>query len=417
VHNHALPDGWLAHAELDDHYLDLGSWYDMEIPVLCIQSDEVPLGAESTSEADTSPQTPESPPTFALRFHANYPCGEWPNYAAFEVESTSIWILQSAHFEIFDNTNNQSIYNGNNDRPFLKENECPPGDTILPPFNTRYLAANLQEPEAGTNFSAAITLCTEDNIQGECVTEVIDFVFEGQEIPFAGTWKNEPTGMTLEISETALVKRFAYQGAMREIHYTIVSYDAAEGHIDLLTERVIQAGEEVEYDWAPAQYLSYTITDDVMKMFIGPNPYPVAASGVSYTRQGAVPQEEAQPPEDEPSFEAAFAGTHPCGNWPHYAAFQIENTSSHTFESVSLIINDITNDTHIYGGSNDRGFVNTAGCPPGDSALPPNSTAQVAANIREPESGTEFEAILKLCTQDSVEGECVSQKVYFTFEE
>ncbi|MBL6966520.1 MAG: hypothetical protein ISR60_08175, partial [Anaerolineales bacterium] len=61
--------------------------------------------------------------------------------------------------------------------------------------------------------------------------------------------------------------------------------------------------------------------------------------------------------------------------------------------------------------------VEAAGCPPGESSLPPNSSAQVAANIHEPEPGTEFEAILKLCTQDAAEGECVSQKVHFTFDE
>ena len=56
-------------------------------------------------------------------------------------------------------------------------------------------------------------------------------------------------------------------------------------------------------------------------------------------------------------------------------------------------------------------------CPPDASQLLPGSAAQVAANIRIPEPGTTFEATVKLCTQDDVEGQCVSETVTFTFEE
>ncbi len=435
IHQGELPDGWLSHADLDNHSIDLGSWFGLEAPLLCYlgeergQADDV--AEQQSDDAASQNTTPETPPTFELRFVGTQPCGEWPHYAVFELESTSIWILQSALIEIYDNTNNLAVYNGSNDRPFLKEGGCPPGDTILPPFNFRYVAANIKSPEARTEFSAAITLCTEDGVEGECVTEMVDFVFEGteqasapaseDELPFVGVWENPATGAILDFSEELFVNKFAYKNGLREIYYEILAYDVDEGHLDLLTDRVLQDGAEVEYDWEPEQYLSYTITDDVMKMFIGPNPYPIAAAGVSYNRQDAEAQEEgaaeASPPAGEPSFELTFASTHPCGNWPNYAAFQVENTSAHTFESVSLIINDITNDKHVYGGSNDQGFVEPGGCPPGSSTLPPNGLAEVAANIRTPEAGTEFEATIKLCTKDGVEGDCVSHKVSFTFEE
>ena len=417
VHKHELPDGWLSHADIDDHFIDLGSWSGLDAPLLCFLGEELVQAKDQGSDSWGANTTPEAPPTFELSFYQTQPCGEYPNYAIFQIESDSIWILQSTFIEIFDNTNDKSIYSGSNDRPFLKEGDCPPGDTILPPFNTRFVAANIQSPQAGTEFSAAITLCTEEGNQGECVTEITDFVFEGQSLPFAGTWENEPTGMTLEFTDTTFVKRFSFEGAPREIFYSILAYDVEEGHLDLLTDRVLQDGEEVEFDWHPEQYLSYTITDDVMKMFIGPNPYPTAAAGVSYNRQGEAMQEDVGAPEGDPSFELEYAGTHPCGNHPNYAAFQVENTSAHTFESVSLVIDDLTNVKHVYGGSNDRGFVEEGGCPPGDSTLQPNSTAQVAATIREPEPGTEFEATIKLCTQDDVEGKCVTHKVKFTFEE
>lgn len=439
VHKGDLPEGWLSHADLQDHYLDLGSWYDLELSVLCYQSDEPAIVLESAEETEEvssedssdAPQTPESPPTFKLKYVGTRPCAEWPHYAVFEAESTSIWILQSAHFEIFDTTNNQSVYNGSNDRPFLKEGECPPGDTILPPFNTRYLAVNIQSPDAGTEFSAAITLCTEEGLEGECVTEMVDFVFDGeaqpaaqegkQELDFIGVWENPTTGAILDFTDTLFINKFSFQNAMREIHYKILAYDADEGHLDLLTEKVLQGGEQVDFDWEPEQYLSYSITGDTMKMFIGPNPYPNAQAGVSYERQGI----EVQPEEDQAnenldenaSFELEFAGTHPCGNNPIYAAFWVENTSQHTFESVSLIINDITNDKHLYGGSNDRGFVGDGACPPGESTLPPGEKMQVAAIMRNPEPDAEFEGKIKLCTADGVEGECVTQTVTFTIDQ
>ena len=424
IHEHNLPDAWLSHADIDDHYLDLGSWYGLEMPLLCFLGEARVQEESQSADVPEGNTTPESPPTFELSYVGTQPCAEWPHYAVFELESTSIWILQSSFIEIQDITNNQSVYGGSNDRPFLKESECPPGDTILPPFNKRFVAANIQSPEPGTEFSAAITLCTEEGNQGECAVENVDFIFEGEILPFVGVWKNEATVIVLEFSETTFIKKFTFEGAAREIHYSILAYDIDEGHLDLLTDRVLQGGEEVEYDWDPEQYLSYTITDDVMKMFVGPNPYPNADAGISYTREEseaedevAVQVEEVSPPSGDPSFELQFASTHPCGNWPQYAAFQVENTSEYTFESVSLIIEDITNDKRVYGGSNDRGFVKAGGCPPGESALPPNGIAEVAANIRQPEPGTEFEAKIKLCTQDGVEGECVSKIVTFIFEE
>ena len=256
-----------------------------------------PTVAEEESASEEAPQTPETPPTFELAFSGFQPCGEWPNYAVFEAESTSIWILQSAQFEITDTTQGKSVYTGNNDQPFLEEGNCPPGDTILPPFSTRYLAVNVQEPEPGTQFSAEITLCTEEGVEGECVEQTVDFIFNDEqagesELPFVGVWENAGMGMIAEFTETSLVRKFSFEGGQREIYYTISDYDLEEGHIDLVTDKVLQDGEEVDYDWEPEQYLSYTISDDVIKFFIGPNPYPRAEAGVSYTRKDSGAQEQ-----------------------------------------------------------------------------------------------------------------------------
>jgi len=34
-HNHILPGGWLSHANIEDHYIDLGSWDGLDSQVLC----------------------------------------------------------------------------------------------------------------------------------------------------------------------------------------------------------------------------------------------------------------------------------------------------------------------------------------------------------------------------------------------
>jgi hypothetical protein len=193
--------------------------------------------------------------------------------------------------------------------PFVKDGDCPPGATVLAPFNTRYVAANIREPESGTEFSAEITLCTEEGLEGECATEVVAFLF--------GDGSGEGAGQ----------------------------------------------------------------------------------------------------PAGDPEFALAFVEIRPCAGRPYFAAFQVENASEYTFESVRWMIEDVTHEKTVYAGNNNRGFVEAGGCPPGASILPPGTVAEVAANIGSPEPGTSFEATIKLCTQDGLEGDCVSQMVAFTFEE
>jgi len=36
-HDHVVPPGWLVHADIDNHFIDLGSWYDMWLRILCIR--------------------------------------------------------------------------------------------------------------------------------------------------------------------------------------------------------------------------------------------------------------------------------------------------------------------------------------------------------------------------------------------
>lgn len=134
-------------------------------------------------------KTPEIPPEFTATYLKTQQCAQWPYYAVFKVENTVIWVIQSAYLEIYDARKAIVVFNSGDNRPFLKEGKCPPGNTILPPYNTRYVAANIGYPIGGTNFAAAITLCTKDDQKGECALQIVDFVFEGQQA-FLDRFKN-----------------------------------------------------------------------------------------------------------------------------------------------------------------------------------------------------------------------------------
>ena len=118
----------------------------------------------------------------------------------------------------------------------------------------------------------------------------------------------------------------------------------------------------------------------------------------------------------EPDFEAAFSSIHPCGNWLNYAEFNVVNTGSIAFESMSLLIKEVETDNSVYSGSNNTAFVEQGGCPPGARTLPAGGNAYIAANLKYPEPGTEMIAEIKMCTEDDLNGECVSQTVTFVFQ-
>ena len=130
--------------------------------------------------------------------------------------------------------------------------------------------------------------------------------------------------------------------------------------------------------------------------------------------------EEAQFPDvslaAEPDFEAEFSSIHPCGDWLNYAEFHLVNTGSAAFESMSLLITEVETEDKVYSGSNNTAFVEQGGCPPGARDLPPGGNAYIAANLQYPEPGTEMKAAIRLCTEDDLNGECISQTVTFVFQ-
>lgn len=135
-----------------------------------------------------------------------------------------------------------------------------------------------------------------------------------------------------------------------------------------------------------------------------PTPYPTSTPFPTHT-----------PDLGDPSFEVEFVGLHPCGDSPNYASFKIENTSKHTFKSVSLWIDNIATNASVYEGTINQGFIEPGGCPPGESTLLPNSTTEVAVDIGTPNPGSEFWVVIELCSDEAGKGECIQSTLSFAY--
>ena len=220
--------------------------------------------------------------------------------------------------------------------------------------------------------------------------------------PLVGSWI-KGTFFTV-ISADALVYTFPFEGETREIHYRILGWDPVEQTLDLLKERVLQGGAEVDFEGAPEKYLAYELTDATLQWFIGPNPYPRAAAGQTYQRQ------------EDAAFQARFADIHPCGNWPNYAAFEVVNLGGQAFESSRLIVMKAETPPPGLIDRNQRPFTPEGGCPPGEESLEPGAAAFVGRNIMQPTPGTALIAYITLCTDNEARQDCVLRTVEFEFD-
>lgn len=112
-----------------------------------------------------------------------------------------------------------------------------------------------------------------------------------------------------------------------------------------------------------------------------------------------------------------YTGLHPCGEWPAYAEFRIDNGSEMAFESVSVELVDATTEQTILGPSyNNQPFTLPGECPPGAETLEIADTACVKFNVSSSPPGTKIDALLELCTGQDRTGTCVAQTVQFVIE-
>jgi hypothetical protein len=114
-------------------------------------------------------------------------------------------------------------------------------------------------------------------------------------------------------------------------------------------------------------------------------------------------------------FDPSFDNVHECGGDPH-AIFELDNIGDVDFESMRLEIVDIDEDDEIFDSSSDAPFMGSGSeCPPGGDTFADGKTFWVGGNIEDGDDG-EFEATITLCTDDDLDGTCVSEEVEFDYD-
>jgi len=116
-----------------------------------------------------------------------------------------------------------------------------------------------------------------------------------------------------------------------------------------------------------------------------------------------------------PNFDVAFQNLHNCGGTP-YATFWVGDTGGTSFESAQIGIKDLDTSAALYGPLHSNApFLGTANdCPPGSSSMGPGSVYFIAVSIgASPPHGNDARLTLKLCTADSLGGDCVTKTLDF----
>jgi hypothetical protein len=116
-----------------------------------------------------------------------------------------------------------------------------------------------------------------------------------------------------------------------------------------------------------------------------------------------------------PTFSLSFDNVHACSGTPT-AILTVKNNGGGDLESLSLKIEDLTSSNTLYGpATSNAPFMGTSGeCPPGGDALPPGKTYTIGGAIGAGNSGHTARATVKLCTEDDLDGACVTKTVEFT---
>ena len=118
-------------------------------------------------------------------------------------------------------------------------------------------------------------------------------------------------------------------------------------------------------------------------------------------------------PTPDVEFDPSFDNVHDCSGDP-YAIFELDNIGKIEFQSMRLKIKDNDQDKTIFNKSSDDPFMSGADqCPEGDDGLRVNKTAWVGGNIDTGNSGNDATATITLCTEDDLDGICVSEEVDF----
>jgi hypothetical protein len=121
------------------------------------------------------------------------------------------------------------------------------------------------------------------------------------------------------------------------------------------------------------------------------------------------------PPLPDVEVAVGFSTFTMCGPDPALV-FQIDNSSGPDLESVRLTIKDLTEGDTVYGPaqSNSPFLEAPTSCPPGINTLPAGAVGYVAGKVtRLSLPAAMMQAIIQVCTQDSLGGSCGQQTIEF----
>lgn len=137
--------------------------------------------------------------------------------------------------------------------------------------------------------------------------------------------------------------------------------------------------------------------------------------GVQVVAAPPIPR-TATPTPSPAKFEADFDNIHDCSGNP-YAIFELNNEGDVAFESMRLVIDDVDADKEIFDDDSNAPFMGAGGeCPPGGDTFPKGKTFFVGGNIEDGKDGNDATAKITLCTEDDLDGSCVTEEVDFEIE-
>lgn len=124
----------------------------------------------------TATPTATPSPSFSADYDNVHSCGGNPT-AIFEIKNTGTVAFESLNLEIEDLTDSDTLYGpSSSDAPFMgTSSECPPGGDDLKAGKTFFVGGAIGAGNSGHSARATIELCTEDDLDGVCVEERVDF--------------------------------------------------------------------------------------------------------------------------------------------------------------------------------------------------------------------------------------------------
>lgn len=161
-----------------------GTWWFIRLPndVYCwVWGESTQVSGSSGSLPVLTPPPP--PPTstatgtaFTATFASIKKC-EGVKHAFFSVKNSGGKLLDSLAIKTREVASGVTVGGPvSSNSPFLTgTGDCPPGEDILDPGDKAYVASPIGSPSAGDELKTSITLCTKEDLAGNCETLVVRF--------------------------------------------------------------------------------------------------------------------------------------------------------------------------------------------------------------------------------------------------